>query len=82
MTDKPKPAPHPAAANDAAHAKPKAKAARPAAPKPAIPRVDFHPEPAQSKGKAAMMVGTVLAAGALIGHAVVGVGRSMLRRGR
>lgn len=80
MTDKSKPAPHPAAAKDAAHAKPKAKAARPAAPKPAIPRVDFHPEPAQSRGKTAMMVGTVLAAGAFMGHAVFGLAKK-LRRG-
>lgn len=88
MTDKTKPAPHPTAANDPVHAKPKA--TRPAAPKPA-PRGPIPSAPVQlqvpfriapSKGKIAAAVGVTLAAGALIGRAVFGVAGKMLRRGR
>lgn len=81
MTDKKTPAPHPAAANDPAHAK-KAKAAPKPAPRAPIPSVVFKGETAPSKGKIAAAVGVTLAAGALIGRAVFGVAGNMLRRGR
>ena len=68
-----------------AHAPPP-KAAPKAAPRPAprapIPSVTIKPEPEQSKGKIAAMVGVTLAAGALIGRGVFGVASKMLGRGR
>ena len=84
MTDPKTPAPHPTAAND--HPTPAPKKAAPKAPRPAprapIPSVTIKPEPEQSKGKIAAMVGVTLAAGALIGRGVFGVASKMLGRGR
>ena len=86
MTDKPKTAPHPTAAND--HPTPKKVAHPPApkAPRPAprapIPSVTIKPDPEQSKGKMAMAVATTVGALGLIGASIVGVAGRMLRRGR
>lgn len=86
MTDKPKTAPHPTAAND--HPSPK-KAAHPPAPKAPrlaprapIPSVTIKPEPEQSKGKIAGAVAATVGALGLIGYSIAGVAGRMLRRGR
>ncbi|GJE37858.1 hypothetical protein QO016_004760 [Methylobacterium persicinum] len=80
MTDPHKPAP---AANDHTHAKPAAKkTVRPAAPKPAIPRVEIHPEAPPGKGHLAAAVAVTLGAGALIGRAIFGAAGSLMRHPR
>ncbi len=81
MTDKPKTAPHPAAANDPAHAK-KAKAAPKPAPRAPIPSVTIPMEAPASKGKIALAVATTVGAIGGIAYGIAGVAGRMLRRGR
>lgn len=82
MTDKPKAAPHPAAAHEHAHAHPPKKPGCTAAPRPPIPSVEFHPDAAPTKGKVAGAVAATVGAIGLIGYGIAGIATKMLRRGR